>query len=114
MDKSDKMFELLEKMYIQLQENSRQLEENTKRLDNLEQGQAEMKADIKKIDLKIDNEINDKIRGLYDARSVMNDRLDIIDEKLDKLQIDVNSLTVKTAYNDTRIIEISRDLKKAR
>jgi hypothetical protein len=32
----------------------------------------------------------------------------------DKLQINVNSLTAKTVYNDSRIIEISRDIKKAK
>jgi chromosome segregation ATPase len=135
MENSDKMYGLLEKIYIQLQDN-------TKRLDNLERSQTEMrtditgikghvsvlkddvselkddvselKSDVRIIGAKIDGEITDKIRALYDARAVMNDRFDTMDEKIDKLQIDVNGLTAKTAFNDNRIIEMSRDLKRVR
>jgi len=41
------------------------------------------------------------------------EKLDALDEKFDLLQINVNELTVKELHNNTRIIELTRDLKKA-
>ncbi len=56
----------------------------------------------------MESELSDKIRGLFDAREVTNDKLDIMDEKLDMLQLDVSNLTIKTAYNDKRILNLTR------
>jgi len=36
------------------------------------------------------------------------------DDKIDRLQMDVNSISMKVSYNDSRIIEISKDIKKAK
>ena len=56
----------------------------------------------------MENNLTEKIRGLYDNREVIKDKLEEMNGKLDKLQVDVNSLTARTAYNENRIIELSR------
>ncbi|MBU3201633.1 hypothetical protein LL037_12290 [Clostridium estertheticum] len=41
-----------------------------------------------------------------------SEHITIIDDKIDRLQIDVNSIIMKMSYNDSRIIEISKNLRK--
>jgi predicted nucleic acid-binding Zn-ribbon protein len=100
-DRDKQIYDLLEKIYVELQETKEELKSEIR--DN--------RLAIVKLETKIENEITDKIRGLYDAREVTNDKLDIIEEKMDKVQFDINNLTMKTAQSDNRIIELKRDLK---
>ncbi len=101
MSNDDKILQLLETMYremnqrfdkieIKVDENSKEIQENRKAIINME------------------NNLTEKIRGLYDNREVVKDKLEEMNGKLDKLQVDVNSLTARTAYNENRIIELSR------
>lgn len=104
MDRDKQIYDLLEKIYIELQETKEELKSEIR--DN--------RLAIVKLETKIENEITDKIRGLYDAREVTNDKLDIIDEKMDKVQFDINNLTMKTAQSENRIIELKRDIRSAK
>lgn len=113
---SDKqIYDLLEKIYVELQETKNELH------NELQETRKELKSEIQenrksivKLESKIESEISNKIRALYDAREVTNDKLDIIDEKMDKLQFDVNNLTAKTAQSENRIIELKRDIREVR
>lgn len=104
----NKMFDLMEKMYSELQSTKKEMQEGFKEVKGeiaenrnaivkLESKVTENNNAIVKLESKIESEISDKVRGLFDAREVTNDKLDRIDEKLDGLQVDVNSLTIKTA-----------------
>ena len=68
------------------------------------------KEEIRKLGTKIDSEITDKIRALFDDRQVMHEKVNEINEKIDRIQIDVNNITIKTLYHDNKIIEISKKL----
>lgn len=93
---NNKMFELMEKMYIEMQNIKNEVQET------------------RKIVTKIEVDHGKKLEALFDGYKQNTETLEIIDEKVDKLQIDVNALSMKTASNDTRIIELSRNLKKVK
>jgi len=71
---------------------------------------SEVKDDVKKLGTKMDTEISDKVRALFDDRQILHEKLDEISGKIDMLQLDVNNLTVKTLYHDNRIKELSKKL----
>jgi chromosome segregation ATPase len=110
-DRDKQIYDLLEKIYVELQETKNELRDTK---EELKSEIRDNRLAIVKLETKIENEITDKIRGLYDAREVTNDKLDIIEEKMDKVQFDINNLTMKTAQSDNRIIELKRDIKSAK
>ncbi len=57
---------------------------------------------------------NEKMLDFIEKIALMDEKLTLMDDKLDNLKIEVNSISMKTTYNDTRIIEISKDLKNAK
>ncbi|KNF08091.1 hypothetical protein CLPU_10c01460 [Gottschalkia purinilytica] len=101
MNNEEKAYSLLEKIYFELQETKKELKSEI---------QENRKAMVK-LEAKIEDEISDKVRSLYDNRELVNDKLNAIDDKLDNIQIDINNLTIKTAYNDTRIIKLTKESK---
>jgi len=68
------------------------------------------KEEIRKLGTKIDSEITNKIRALFDDRQVMHEKVDEINEKIDRIQIDVNNITIKTLYHDNKIVELGKKL----
>lgn len=96
----NRIFDLLEKIYIEVQSHG-------KRLDIIEN-------DVKKIDMKIDGDLIPTDKALLDGYKANSEQIAVIDDKLDGLQMDVNSISMKVSYNDNRIIEISNGLKKAK
>lgn len=96
----DKIFGLLEKFYGEFQE--------------LKSDVNGMKNDIRKIDIKIDEQLIPTDKALLDGYKDNAEHIAIIDDKVDRLQMDVNSISIKATYNDSRIIEMSKDIKKAK
>ena len=111
----NEMFELMSKMYSEMQEG---FKKNDKRFDAMEKGNAarfdSIENDIKKLGAKIDGKLIPTSEALLDGYKANAENITIIDDKVDRLQIDVNSISMKVSYNDSRIIEISKDLKKAK
>lgn len=101
------MFELMEKMYIELQSIKSGQEK-------IETDVFDIRNDIQKLGSKIDAEIIPKSEALLDGYKHNAEKLEEIDEKIDQLRIDVNSISIKTDFNDSRIIELTRDFKKAK
>lgn len=104
---NDKIFSLLEKIYVELQETKQGVKSNSSRLESLEN-------DVKKIGMKIDSDLIPTDKAILDGYKQNTENINVIDEKIDKLQIDINNLSMKTANNDNRIIELSRNLKKVK
>ena len=94
--------------------NRKEIAKNREEIAKNTEGIASNRDAIEKLELKIEAEISDKIRGLYDWREVINHRLDNLENKIDCLQFDVNNLTMKTISNDNRIIELNKKLKSAK
>lgn len=103
----DKVFGLLEKFYGEFQE----LKNDVNGMKNDVSG---MKNDIRKIDIKIDEQLLPTDKALLDGYKDNAEHIAIIDDKVDRLQMDVNSISIKATYNDSRIIEMSKDIKKAK
>ncbi|SJZ38403.1 hypothetical protein [Garciella nitratireducens] len=60
-------------------------------------------------------DLMEKIYGeIQNGFKAVNDKLDDIDEKIDKVQFDVNNLTMKVAQNDNTIIDLKRNLKNVK
>ncbi|KJS85150.1 MAG: hypothetical protein JM58_09240 [Peptococcaceae bacterium BICA1-8] len=72
MSQDDKVLQLMEKMYMDF----------NKRFDTLENAVLENKKALQKVDAKIESDISEKIRGLYDSREVIHEKLDHITSTL--------------------------------
>lgn len=106
----DKVFDMLEKIYIEVQSHGNRLnviENEVKKISSLEN-------EIKKVGMQIDGKVIPTSEALLDGYKGNSENITIIDDKIDRLQIDVNSITMKVSYNDSRIIEISKDLRKVK
>lgn len=53
----------------------------------------------------MDVEIKTKISSLYDGYTINTEKLNIIEDNVDNMQIDINTLSMKTCNNDNRIID---------
>lgn len=82
----DKVYDLLIKLY----------DEFNKRFDKVDGKLENVEGRLSKLGMKIDGEVTDMIRALFDDREVMH-------EKLDNIQVDINNLSIKTANHDNRI-----------
>ena len=113
----NKMFEFMTKMYSEMQEGFKdiktdvksvkeEVKENTQRLDTIEN-------EVKKLGARIDGKLIPTSVALLDGYKDNSEHITIIDDKIDRLQIDVNTITMKVSYNDSRIIEISKNIKRA-
>ena len=74
---------------------------------------AGVKSEILKTNMTIEHHVKPKIDALFDGYKQNSESLVRVEEKIDNLQIDVNNLTIKTAHNDSRIIELSKKERKA-
>ena len=70
-----------------------------------------LKQEANKTNTIIENEIKPKIEALFDGYMQNSEKIDTIDRKIDKLQLDVNSLTIRAVNNDTSIINLRNELK---
>ncbi|MGH4139861.1 hypothetical protein [Clostridium sp.] len=103
----NKMFELLEKIYVEVKGHTKQFSNVESRLDTIEN-------DVKKLGARIDGKLIPTTDALLDGYKDNSEHITIIDDKIDRLQIDVNSISMKVSYNDSRIIEISKDIKRVK
>ena len=103
----NKIFGLLEKIYVEVQEVKNEVQE-------IKNEVKEVKNEVKKINVKIDGKLIPTDKALLDGYKDNAEHITIVDDKIDRLQMDVNSISMKVSYNDSRIIEISKDLKKAK
>ena len=89
MPQDDKVLHLMEKMYMNF----------NKRFDTLETAVLENKVAIQKVDAKIESDISEKIRGLYDSREVIHEKLDHITFNLEDVKEAVSNVELITASN---------------
>lgn len=92
-DAIDRRFDAIDRRFESLEN---QVKENTQAIANIE---ATM---------------NEKFGALFDWQKLSQQKFEELDEKIDKLQVSVNEISMKTTYNDSRIIELTRNLKNAK
>lgn len=114
----DRTFELLEKMYSELIDFKKDMTEFKKDMtgfkDNMGSFKEQTSRNFQRIEAKLDGEIAPKIEALFDGYKSNSEKIEEVHDKIDNLQHDINSLAIKVANNDNRIIEIKRDLRSAR
>ena len=97
----EQVYDLLVKLYERF---NKRFDKVDGRLVNIDGRLGNVEGRLSKLEMKIDGEITDKIRALFDDREVIH-------EKLDNIQVDINNLSMKTANHDNRIIELSRRIR---
>ena len=110
----NKMFDLLEKIYVEVQETKKEVKSHTDKFNNVDNRLDGLENEIKKLGVRIDGKLIPTSEALLDGYKDNSEHITIIDDKIDRLQIDVNSISMKVSYNDSRIIEISKDIKRAK
>lgn len=93
----DKIYGLLEKMYVELTEFKKETKEN-----------------FAKIETSIENELKPNIKLALQGYVDTNESLKVLSEKVDTLQIDIDKLVVASNHHDTKIIQMTKELKKAK
>ncbi len=81
--------------------------ENTTHIEQLHRN-------VLRVESKLENRIQDKVITLFDAHSFTQDKLEVLDEKLDMIKLDLNSLSIRTAYSDIELLELKRHLKSVK
>jgi len=127
MSDDNKLFEFMTKMYSEMQEGFKEVKSIKNEVssiknevssiknevDSIKNEVNSIKDEVRKLGIKIDSELIPTAVATLDGYKDNAEHITIIDDKIDRLRIDVNNISMKTIYNDSRIIEISRDLKKA-
>ncbi|MBU3161566.1 hypothetical protein KPL37_17810 [Clostridium frigoris] len=83
-----KMFHLLEKIYVEVQETKKEVKSHNDKFNNLDNRLARLENEVKKIGLMLEE---------YKGNT---EHITIIDKKIDRLQLDVNSISTKVSYNN--------------
>jgi len=80
----EKVMDLLEKILENQTETNSQLNELTSR--------------VKQIEIKVENDLDYKIKALFDAREVQNEKSDIIINALERIETNIGILQMETAH----------------
>lgn len=66
-------------------------------LKNLKMGQERLESKTDKLEIRMENEVIDKIRVLFDADKVREEKLNQVIEKLDSIEIDTGYLVARVS-----------------
>ena len=97
---NEKTFELMTAMYSEMQKGFNQMNE---RFEGLEEQVESNAASIRKIDMRIENEVMPKIDMLFDAVNMNGERIQRVEDKVDRLTDRVDSQEF-----DIRLIKTQR------
>ena len=87
---------LLEQHSTLLERQGIMLEQHSVMLETLQRGQI-------KLESRVENEVIDKIRILFDARNVQNDRLERIENKIDDLDDKIEYALLKLMRQEIKM-----------
>lgn len=95
------LFELMTKMYGEIQEMKGEF---NNRFDKVEK-------EVTQTNVTIENDIKPKIEALFDGYKQNTESINQVSDKVDEIQRDINSLTIKTLRNENNIIDITKIIK---
>jgi hypothetical protein len=81
------------------------------KVDGLEQGQKRLEFKMDKLELRVENEVIDKIRALFDDREMQNKRIEFHDRRLDSIDEKLDRISNDTAYLVSEVISLKRLVK---
>ena len=109
------LFELMTKMYSEMQQMKGEF--NSK-FDNLgsevkdiKKELSTAKTEVTKTNVTIENDIKPRIEALFDGYKQNTESINQVSDKVDEIQRDINSLTIKTLRNENNIIDITKIIK---
>lgn len=90
----DKVFDLLEKVYIELQNTKTEFKSD---IEDIKGDLNSINNRLTKIEIKMENEVKNKLDLLYEPQVDTNIRLDSLDKKMDELteKVDQHDLKIK-------------------
>jgi len=95
----DKVFDLLEKVYIELQSTKTELKGDINGIKgdikDLKGNVASIDNRLTKIEIKMENEIKNKIDLLFETQVDINKHFDVIEKKIDDLSLKVDKHDIK-------------------
>ena len=95
------LFELMTKMYGEIQEMKGEF---NNRFDKVEK-------EVTKTNVTSENDIKPRIEALFDGYKQNTESINQVSDKVDEIQRDINSLTIKTLRNENNIIDITKIIK---
>jgi predicted nuclease with TOPRIM domain len=115
MNDNNEMFDLLTKMYSEVQEmktgiNGR-FDGLENKFDRLESRFDNLENTVNKTNIIIENDIKPRIESLFDGYKQNTEAINLLTDKVDDLQADVNNLTIKTIKNENNIIHFTRKIR---
>ena len=96
LENQNQIIKTLQQHSTLLEQNSTRLEQHSKQLETLQKGQL-------KLETRMENEVIDKIRVLFDVREFQNDRFDRIDNKLDDLDDKIEYALLKLMRQEIKM-----------
>ena len=96
--------EILEKQTEMLQQHSEILDKHTEQLDWLGKGQQ-------RLETKVENEVADKIRALFDDREIENERFDHLEKRFDFLEHRFDRLEGRFDLVINKLEDITTDVR---
>jgi len=73
------------------------LQQQGEQLKSLEHGQTRLENKVDKLEIRMENEVINKIRALFGDREAQNERLDRIESKVDSTEIDTHYLVARVS-----------------
>ena len=101
--------ELLQAILSEVKGIKQEQSKTNERLDRLEHGQSKLEAEVTKINIKLENDIEKKIDLLFEGQQGMNEKfqkLDTVAENVEEIKVTVNALEAMTKANVTDIKEL--------
>lgn len=98
------LFELMTKMYNEMQEMKGEIKDVKEELSTV-------KTEVTKTNVTIENDIKPRIEALFDGYKQNTESINQVSDKVDEIQRDINSLTIKTLRNENNIIDITKIIK---
>jgi hypothetical protein len=83
-------------------------------LQGLAEGQRKLESKVDKLETRMENEVVDKIRALFDDRSVAQDYFASIKDSLARIEDQVESLGRRNIDTDSKLREHDRELRLLR
>ena len=95
------LFRLMTKIYEKFKEMKGEF---NNRFDKVEK-------EVTQTNVTIENDIKPRIEALFDGYKQNTESINQVSDKVDEIQRDINSLTIKTLRNENNIIDITKIIK---
>ena len=109
------LFELMTKMYSEMtgkmDKMYSEMQEMKGEIKNVKNEISTVKSEVTKTNVTIENDVKPKIEALFDGYRQNTESINQLSDKVDEIQRDNNSSTIKTLKNENNIIDITKIIK---